>query len=89
VLKRVPVQLSKLRLADDLGGHALAVLDGELADVQDAVELAGTLLGPGDQLLGASIMARMDDTLRKVIGESTQFSKCRNWTPDGAEKLED
>ena len=89
VLKRVPVQLCQLRLADDLGGRALAVLDGELTDVQDAVEIANACIGPCGEMLGASIMARLDETLRKVIGESTHFSKCRNWTPDGAEILED
>ena len=91
VLKGLPVQLDKLRLADDLGGRALAVLDGELTDVQQAVELAGEL-APADSgdpgvLLGASITARMDDTLRKVMGETTEFGKCRNWSPPGAEKL--
>jgi microcompartment protein CcmL/EutN len=89
LLKRVPVQLSKLRLADDLGGRSLAVLDGELTDVQEAVAVANQTAGPEGTVLGASIMGRMDETLRKVIGESTEFRKCRNWTPDGAEKLED
>jgi microcompartment protein CcmL/EutN len=89
ILKRVPVQLSKLRLADDLGGRALAVLDGELTDIQEAVEIANANIGSGGKVLGASIMARMDETLRKVIGESTEFRKCRNWTPEGAEKLEE
>ncbi len=91
MLKRVPLRLDKLRLADDLGGRAFAVLDGELPDVQEAVEIAGELdaadaQGPG-KLLGASITARMDDTLRKVLGETTLFASCRNWTPQGAEKL--
>jgi len=104
VLKRVPVQLSKLRLADDLGGKALAFLDGDLPDVQEAVTLAGRILAGDDQtagneensivqaggkLLGASIMARMDETLRKVMNESTEFHKCRNWSPEGAETAED
>jgi microcompartment protein CcmL/EutN len=91
VLKRVPVQLDKLRLADDLGGKALAVLDGELPDVQQAVEIAGELgaADEGSLLLGASITARLDDTLRKVLGETTMFANCRNWTLEGAEKLED
>lgn len=89
VLKAVPVRLSKLRLADDLGGRALAVLDGDLTDIQEAVAVANAILASGGQMIGASIMARMDETLRKVMGESTEFRKCRNWTPDDAEKLED
>lgn len=89
LLKRVPVRLSKLRLADDLGGRAVAVLDGELPDIQEAVAIANANLGGCGQMIAASIMARMDETLRKVLGDSTEFRKCRTWTPDGAEKLED
>jgi hypothetical protein len=46
--------------ADDLGGKALAVLDGELYDVQEAVEISGELSLPtkASLLLGASITAR-------------------------------
>jgi len=85
LLKGVPVQLSKLRLADDLGGKSMAVLTGELTDLQEAVARAGA----EGALINASIMARMDETLRKAVSESTAFHKCRNWTPDGAETLED
>lgn len=89
VLKRVPVQLSKLRLADDLGGRSVAFLDGELTDVQEAVAIAHARAGGEGKMINASIMARMDATLRKVLTESTTFGLCRNWTPAGAEQLED
>jgi microcompartment protein CcmL/EutN len=89
VLKRVPVQLSKLRLADDLGGRSVAFLDGALTDVQEAVEIANARMGSEGRMVNASIMSRMDETLRKVLSESTTFGLCRNWTPAGAEKLED
>jgi microcompartment protein CcmL/EutN len=90
VLKRVPVQLSKLRLADDLGGKAVAFLDGELSDIQEAVAIANEqVTDTSGQMINASIMSRMDETLRKVLTESTTFGLCRNWTPAGAEHLED
>lgn len=88
LLKAVPVELTKLRLADDLGGKAIAVLDGELTDIQEAVDTANRN-ATGGEILAASIMGRMDDTLRKVIGDTTTFAKCRNWTPEDAEKVED
>ncbi len=88
LLKAVPVRLTKLRLADDLGGKAIAVFDGELTDIQEAVETVNRN-AIGGEILAASIMARMDDTLRKVIGDTTTFAKCRNWSPEGAEKVEE
>ncbi len=43
--RRVPVRLAELRLADDLGGRAVALLDGLLPDVEAALELAARPAG--------------------------------------------
>jgi len=37
-IKSTPVKLSEIRLGDDLGGHALALLSGDLSDVEIALE---------------------------------------------------
>ncbi|MBU8869569.1 MAG: BMC domain-containing protein [Gemmatimonadales bacterium] len=93
VLKAVPITLTEIRLGDDLGGKALAVITGLLSDVQEAVRLAGDGAGISDgvggEVLGASIMSNVDQTLRQVLGEGTHFARCRNWMPGGAEILED
>ncbi len=93
VLKAVPVSLTEMRLGDDLGGKAVAVISGFLADVQEAVVMASGLLisseGAQGEVLGASILSNVDSTLRQVFGEGTHFGKCGNWTPNGAEILED
>ena len=88
VLKAVPISLTEMRLGDDLGGKAIAVVTGLLADVQEAVSLAGDHAGAGE-ILGASILSNVDSTLRQVLGEGTRFGGCRNWTPAGAETVED
>jgi microcompartment protein CcmL/EutN len=94
VLKSMPIHLVEVRLADDLGGRALAVFDGHLPDVQEAL---GTIAHdlhdpdrPGDvgRLVASSTMPRIDDTLRDVLAEGTRFRACSHWTPDDAEILE-
>lgn len=88
-LKAVPVALVEVRLADDLGGRALAVLDGDLADVEQALELAAERAGSPAAVLGRSLMARVDDTLRRALGEGTRFAACPAFEPAGAERLEE
>jgi len=88
LLKAVPIGLVEARLADDLGGRAVAVLCGGLADVREALELARTTAPGGGQVLGTSLMPRVDDTLRRVLEEGSRFSACRRWEPDGAERPE-
>ncbi len=87
ILKRVPVGLAEARLADDLGGKALAIIHGELPDVQEAVELAPECLPAGSTLLQAAIISRLDENLRTVLGEGTRFGSCRNWRPEGGETV--
>ncbi len=89
VLKAVPVGLVEVRLADDLGGRALAIIHGELTDVQEAAAMAPSCLGDDSELLNISVISRLDDTLRTVLGEGTHFASCRNWTPEGCETVED
>lgn len=87
-LKAVPVDLVEVRLADDLGGRALAVVCGMLTDVQEAVDRAEALRGARAAWLGGAVLPRLDDTLRDVLGEGTRFGGCRCWRPEGAETLE-
>jgi len=85
VLKAVPVSLVEIRLADDLGGRALAIIDGDLTHVQEAVAQASTFLGEGSQLLNTAVISRMDDTLRAMVADGSKFVSCRNWQPKGCE----
>ncbi len=87
VLKAVPVGLVEIRLADDLGGHALAIFDGDLPDVQEALEMIVAKLGSSAQELGSALLPRVDETLREVLTAGTSFGACANWTPAGAEVL--
>lgn len=87
VLKSVPVNLVEIRLADDLGGHALAIFDGLLPDVQEGIELVSLHLGSSARLLGSALMPRVDETLRNILQAGTSFAACENQVPQGAEIL--
>jgi microcompartment protein CcmL/EutN len=87
VLKAVPVGLIEIRLADDLGGHALAMCDGSLPDVQEALARVASHLGPVARQLGSALLPRVDETLREVLAAGTRFGACTSWTPAGAEIL--
>lgn len=88
VLKAVPVELVEARLADDLGGRALAVLAGRLPDVQEALEMARATRGAAVEWLGGTLLPRLDDTLRDVLNAGTTFGPCHAFEPAGAEKVE-
>ncbi len=94
LLKDVPIGLVEIRLADDLGGHALAVFDGDLPSVQEALDMVSVRLdsssNPGStaQQLGSAVLPRVDETLREVLGTGSRFGACANWTPAGAEILQ-
>ncbi len=87
-LKCVPMALVEIRLADDLGGRALAVFDGLLPDVQEALNMAGGRLGECAVLCGSSLLPRVDETLREVLAAGTRFTACAMKAPDGAETVE-
>jgi len=88
-LKAVPVDLVEIRLADDLGGRAVAVLDGSLADVEQALAMAPDVLGDRARVLGTSLLPRLDETLRGVLGAGTAFADCAPVEPAGAETVEE
>lgn len=89
ILKAVPVGLVEIRLADDLGGRALALVHGDLTHVQEAAVLAPASLDDPGQLLNVAVISRLDETLKSVLEEGTHFGTCRNMKPVGGEMVED
>lgn len=86
-LKAVAVGLVEVRLADDLGGRAVAVLDGSLTGVQAALEEAAAVAAERRIHAATSLAARLDDTLRRVLASGTRFAACAPCRPDGAESI--
>lgn len=86
-VKSTPVILSEVRLGDDLGGHALALLSGNLFDVETALEICSERAG--EQLLAGTLLPRLDSDLRSVLDQGTRFESCPGWEPAGAEYPEE
>ena len=82
-IKSTPVQLCELRLADDLGGHALALLCGDLSDAETAMEICAERAG--DQLLAQTLLPWVDPNLRQLLSQGSRFSLCPAFEPAGAE----
>lgn len=86
-VKSTPVALSEVRLGDDLGGHALALMSGDLTDVETALGICADRAG--DQLLARTLMPRLDTDLRSLLEQGTRFGLCPAFEPGGAEYPEE
>jgi len=86
-VKSTPVVLSEVRLADDLGGHALALMSGDLTDAETALAICADRAG--DQLLAQSLLPRLDPDLRQLLDHGTHFSLCPALEPASAEYPEE
>jgi microcompartment protein CcmL/EutN len=86
-VKSTPVILSEIRLGDDLGGHALALMSGDLTDAETALGICADRAG--DQVLAQTLMPRLDPDLRQLLDHGTRFSLCPNFEPASAEYPEE
>jgi len=86
-VKSTPVLLSEIRLGDDLGGHALALLSGDLTDAETALGIC--VDRTGDELLAHSLLPRLDPDLRSLLDQGTRFGSCPPFEPAGAEYPEE
>lgn len=86
-VKSTPVMLCEVRLGDDLGGHALAFMTGDLPDVETALDICTDRAG--DQLLAQSLLPRLDPDLRSLFDQGTRFGHCPAHEPASAEYPEE
>jgi len=86
-IKSTPVVLSEVRLGDDLGGHALAMMSGDLSDVEVALDICSDRAG--EQLLARTLLPRLDGSLRNILDQGTRFGSCPAFEPEGAEYPEE
>ena len=86
-IKSTPVVLAEIRLGDDLGGHALALLSGDLTDAETALGICADRAG--DQLLARTLLPRLDPDLRQLLEQGTRFGPCPAFEPASAEYPEE
>ena len=83
-VKACAVRLLEVRLADGLGGHAFLVLEGELADVEAALDIGAERLG-AERLRQRALLPRLDDSLRALLAAGSLFADCAPLTIAGGE----
>jgi microcompartment protein CcmL/EutN len=86
-VKSTPVVISEVRLGDDLGGHALALMSGDLTDAETALGICTDRAG--DQLLTRTLLPWLDPNLRHLLDQGTRFNLCPAFEPASAEHLEE
>lgn len=86
-VKGSPVEIGLVRLADDIGGRALALLSGELTDAQTAMAIC--IERAGERIFATSLVPRLDDDLRRLLEQSSEFRHCDRVEPLGAEHPEE
>jgi len=73
-LKGAQVELVELRVADGLGGKAIANLWGELVDVEAAIGIANDAMARGNPLrCSTTIIPRADEAVIRAISSGTRF----------------
>ena len=72
-IKGAAVDVAELRLANGLGGRGLAMLTGELSDVEAAAEIATHALAGRNVTLCHSIVSNVHEQFASRLGESTRF----------------
>jgi len=72
-VKGAQVELAELRLGNGLGGRGVAVLTGELTDVEAAADIARRTLAGRNVTLCHSIVSNVQDQFATRLEESTRF----------------
>jgi microcompartment protein CcmL/EutN len=71
--KGAKVQIAEVRLGNGLGGRGVAILTGELSDVEAAAEIATQSLAGRNVTLCHSIVSNVHEQFAQRLGESSRF----------------
>ena len=82
-VKSTRVMLGEIRLGDDLGGRALALLSGSLHEAETAMEICADRAGK--HLSARTLLPRLDPDIRGLLDKTTHFEHCEAHEPHGAE----
>ena len=72
-VKGADVEISALRIADDLGGRSFVVYSGRIEEVQAALDLAKETILEEDNLINETLIARPDKSLIGQLGLNSEF----------------
>ena len=84
--KGTRVQLVELRLADyELSGKAISIYNGELHEVQAAMELAGDFLRGRKEYVQHRIICQPHEAVTRHLGDGTRFAAAKPIELEGEE----
>lgn len=86
-IKSTPVVVAEVRLGDDLGGRALALMSGSLTNAETALGICTERAG--DQLLTHTLLPWLDPNLRQLLDQGSRFGACPAFEPASAELIEE
>ena len=72
-LKGAAVRLLELRLADDLGGKGYLLFDGDVSDVEAAVEIGVAAVGEA-RGLSSRVIAQLHDEMAQNLAADARFA---------------
>jgi microcompartment protein CcmL/EutN len=85
-LKGTKVQLIELRLADyEMSGKAMSLYNGELHEVEAAMELAGTFLRDRKEYVHHRIVCEPHEALTRHLSDGTRFAATKPRELEGEE----
>ena len=85
-LKGTQVRLVELRLAEyEMSGKAISLFNGELPEVEAAMELAGEFLRGRKEYVQHRIICQPHETLTKQLADGTRFAASKPRELDGEE----
>lgn len=85
-LKGTKVRLNELRLAEyEMSGKAISLFNGELHEIEAAMELAGDFLRGRKEYVQHRIIARPHETLTQQLDSGTRFAGAKPIELEGEE----
>lgn len=74
-VKNSEVNISEIRLGDDLGGKAITLFNGPLEEVERALEIAHFHTPNPEWIINTSIISRLSPEMIKQINKTTEFRR--------------
>lgn len=74
-VKGAKVEISEIRLADDLGGNSFTIFGGEVEDVQAAIDIGKEKIENSKAKVYTTVVPRIDGSMASEIGRESRFFK--------------
>lgn len=76
-IKGTQCELVEIRLADDLGGKAIAIYSGPVEEVETAVRISNEVLSNSDLMLSDIVIPKLDPHMAQQLDLTTLFANSK------------